>query len=88
MLYLKLYIVPFIILPQYQMPPGFVLSSKKQMECSCTVLHLKKNKCFWLCSVFVAVHMLSLVAASRVCSLVVVRGLLIVVPSLVAEHDL
>ena len=25
------------------MPPGFVLSSKKQMECSCTGLHLKKN---------------------------------------------
>ena len=44
--------------------------------------------CFWLCLVFVAVHMLSLVAASRGCSVVVVCGLLIVVPSLVAEHDL
>ena len=43
---------------------------------------------FWLCSVFVAVHRLSLVAVSRAYSLVVVRGLLIVVPPLVAEHDL
>ena len=39
---------------------------------------------FWLLWVFVAAHWLSLVAASRVYSLL--RGLLIVVASLVAEH--
>ena len=42
--------------------------------------------CVWLCWVFVAVSGLSLVAASEGYSLVVVRGLLIAVASLVAEH--
>ena len=43
---------------------------------------------FWLCWVFLAAHGLSLVVESRGCSLVVVRGLLIAVASLVAEHGL
>ena len=38
----------------------------------------------WLCWVFIALHGLSLVVASRGCSLVVVLGLLIEVVSLVA----
>ena len=42
---------------------------------------------FWLCWVFVAVHGLSLVVASRGYSLAAVCGLLIVVASLV-EHGL
>ena len=42
---------------------------------------------FWLCWVFVAVHGLSLVAARGGYS-VAVRGLLIAVASLVAEHRL
>ena len=46
----------------------------------------------WLCWVFIAVvglhHGLSLVAASGGYSFVVVRGLLIAVASLVAEHGL
>ena len=42
--------------------------------------------CVWLCWVFVAVSGLSLVAASEGYSLVAVRGLLIAVASLVAEH--
>ena len=41
--------------------------------------------CVW---VFIAVYRLSVVAASRGYSLVAIRGLLIVVPSLVAEHRL
>ena len=41
--------------------------------------------CVW---VFIAVYRLSVVAASRCYSLVAIRGLLIVVPSLVAEHRL
>ena len=43
---------------------------------------------FWLCWVFVAACGLSLMAASRDHSLVVMCGLLIVVASLVAEHRL
>ena len=43
---------------------------------------------FWLHWVFVAVFKLSLVAASRGCSLVAVHGLLLVVGSLAAEHRL
>ena len=42
---------------------------------------------FWLYWIFVAVHMLSLVAASRGCSLIAMCGL-IAVGSLVAEHRL
>ena len=43
---------------------------------------------FWLHLVFVAVYRLSLVAESGGQSLVVMRGLLIAVASLVAEHGL
>ena len=43
---------------------------------------------FWLCWVFVAVHRLSLVAASRSYSLVMVHRLLIAVASFVVEHGL
>ena len=43
---------------------------------------------FWLHWVFVASCRLSLLADSRVCSLVVVCGLLIVMVFLVAEHGL
>ena len=43
---------------------------------------------FWLCWVFVAARRLSLVAASWGLLFVAVRGLLIVVASLVAEHGL
>ena len=43
---------------------------------------------FWLCWVFVATHGLSLVAASRGCSLVAVHGLLIAVASFIAERGL
>ena len=42
----------------------------------------------WLCWVFVPVHGLSLVVASRGYHLAVVRGRLIAVASLVAEHRL
>ena len=42
----------------------------------------------WLCWVFIAAHGLSAVAVSRGSSLLVVRGLLIAVSSLVAEHGL
>ena len=56
--------------------------------CGCT-LFLKIFKiyfiCIWLCWVFVAVPMLSLVAASKGCS-AVVCGLLIPMSSLVEEH--
>ena len=41
---------------------------------------------FWLCWVFIAAHMLSLVVVSGGYSLVVVHGHLIAVASLVAEH--
>ena len=44
--------------------------------------------CFWLHWVFVAVRRLSLVAESGGLLSVVVRGLLIAVASLVAEHGL
>ena len=40
---------------------------------------------FWLCWVFIAAHRLSLVAVSRGCSLVALRGLHIVMVSLIAE---
>ena len=43
---------------------------------------------FWLCWVFVAVRRLSLVVASAGLLFVVVRGLLIAVASLFAEHRL
>ena len=43
---------------------------------------------FWLHWVFIAVHELSLAVVSRGSSPVVVRGLLIVVASLVAGHRL
>ena len=43
---------------------------------------------FLLCWVFIAIHGLCLVAESRGSPLVVVRGLLIVVASLVVEHGL
>ena len=43
---------------------------------------------FWLCWVFVAVHRLSLVVASRGYSVVAVHKLLIVVASLVVAHGL
>ena len=43
---------------------------------------------FWLCLVFIAVHRLSLLAASRGLLFVAVCGLLIAVASLVAEHGL
>ena len=43
---------------------------------------------FWLRWVFVAVHRLSLVAASGGLLILAVRGLLIAVASLVAEHRL
>ena len=43
---------------------------------------------FWLPWVFMAAHRLSLVAASRDCSLVAVCGLLKAVASLVTEHKL
>ena len=43
---------------------------------------------FWLCWVFVALHGLSLVTASRGYSLAVVHGLVIAVASLVAEYRL
>ena len=43
---------------------------------------------FWLRWVFIAAHWLSLVAASGGLLFVAVRGLLIVVASLVAEHRL
>ena len=42
---------------------------------------------FWLCWVLVALHMLSPVAVSGGYPLVVVRGLLIVLTSLVVEHN-
>ena len=42
----------------------------------------------WLCWVFVAMHGLSLVAASRGYSLLRLHGLLLAVASLVAEHGL
>ena len=41
---------------------------------------------FWPCWVFIVMLKLSLVVASRGYSLVAVRGFLIVVASLVAEH--
>ena len=44
--------------------------------------------CFWPCWVFIAAHGLSLVGGERGLLLVAVRGLLIVVVSLVAEHGL
>ena len=43
---------------------------------------------FWLCWVFIAVHRLSLVAASGGLLFVEVRGLLTAVASLVVEHVL
>ena len=43
---------------------------------------------FWVCWVFVAAHGLSLVATSWGLLFVVVRGLLIAVDSLAAEHGL
>ena len=43
---------------------------------------------YWLFQVFVALHRLSLVLASRDYSLAAVLGFLIVVASLVAEHTL
>ena len=43
---------------------------------------------FWLCWVFVAARKMSLVATSRDYSPVVMRGLLIVLASLVSEHGL
>ena len=43
---------------------------------------------FWLHWVFVTVHRLSLVAASGKVLFIAVRGLLITVASLVAEHGL
>ena len=43
---------------------------------------------YWLCWVFVAVHGLSLVAASGGLLFIEIRGLLIAVVSLVAEHGL
>ena len=51
-----------------------------------TFLFLKIVYFLWLCWVFVAVHRLSLGAASGGCSLVAVRGLLTVAASPVAEH--
>ena len=55
---------------------------------SCLTLYFKKKVYIylWLCWVFIALHRLSLVAESRACSLLAVRGPLIVVASLVAEH--
>ena len=41
---------------------------------------------FWLCWVFIAARRLSLVAVSGGYSLVALRGLLIVVASLIAQH--
>ena len=43
---------------------------------------------FWLCWVFIAVPGLSLVVESRAYTLAEIRGLLIVVTSLVAENKL
>ena len=43
---------------------------------------------FWLCWVFVAARGLSLVAASGGYSMLQLRGLLIAVASLIAEHRL
>ena len=56
-------------------------------------LFFNKNICifriyFWLCWVFIAVLRFSLVVASGGDSLVTIRGLLIAVASLVAEHRL
>ena len=50
----------------------------------------KENYLFniWLCWVFIAAHRLSLVLASRGCSLVAACGPLIMVVSLVGEHRL
>ena len=48
----------------------------------------KKNYYFWLCWAFLAVLRLSLVTASRGCSLVAVCRLLIAVAPLVMEHGL
>ena len=47
---------------------------------------LFQNIYFWLCWVLVAAHGLSLVVVRGDCSVVPVRGLLIAVASLVAEH--
>ena len=52
------------------------------------ILFLKKFIYFWLCWVFVAARGLSLVAARRGLPFVAVRGLLIAMASLVAEHGL
>ena len=50
-------------------------------------LVFKFQSCFfWLPWVFAAVHRLSLVAASRGCSLIVVQGLLTALASLAAER--
>ena len=43
---------------------------------------------FWLCSVFIVVCGLSLIAASEGYSLIAVHGLLTAISSLVAEHGL
>ena len=53
-----------------------------------SILLLLSLLLFWLCWVLIAVHGLSSVAASRNCSLVAVRGLLIVMAFPVVEYGL
>ena len=67
---------------------GAVLALRSGVPCY-FILFLKESiyVCIWLCWVFVAVRGLSLVAGSGVL-LFVIRGLLVAVASLVAEHGL
>ena len=57
-------------------------------DCSQTFFFFLQFIYFWLCSVFIAVCGLSLVAASKGYSLTAVHGLLTAISSLVAEHGL
>ena len=68
---------------------GFVyLDISKKYNYIIRVFKKLFNYLFWLRWVFIATHRLFLVVKSGIYSLAVVRGLLIVVASLVAEHGL
>ena len=68
---------------------GFVyLDISKKYNYIIRVFKKLFNYLFWLRWVFIATHRLFLVVKSGIYSLAVVRGILIVVASLVAEHGL
>ena len=64
------------------------LDTAERLNCTDPMQTFSFSFYFWLCWVLVAARGLSLIAASRGYPLVAVNRLLIVVASLVAEHEL